>query len=439
MLEKQVWRTLSGFSVICYKCSGFLNQYSRTWYQSVPNHLVQTVESLLWHIPPKHLDRFIEEYLMPDTNSEMEIQNVIDRIASFLKEKCFQEVSEKSVQVTKVVKGGSSGNGTALRSCSDAHLVVFLSNLQSYGNLIGRCYREVIKEIKRRLEEWEQEQGWQFKIKFEVNKKPKPGVLSFRMTSKLNGHWFTLTGQMTPNFRPDPLVYIDLLSESRENGKLSTSFIELQKRFLEQRHSKLKCLILLVKHWYKMCKKKMKSLPPQYALELLTVYAWEHGSQETHFSTARGFRTVLYLIEKYQELLVYWTVNYAFDDTIGDYLRSKLKKPRPVILDPADATGDVGGGYRWCWDKLAQEAQRWASAPCFQNWDDSLVQPWDVQLEQAVKGRSGFSLPRYHTYSEEAFSFDHSIERATDCYYPQCKPGAQKEPYCIILSLFNQP
>ncbi|KAM7332059.1 hypothetical protein ACRRTK_008767 [Alexandromys fortis] len=44
------------------------------------------------------------------------------------------------------------------------------------------------------------------------------------------------------------------------------------------------------------CKEKLrKPLPPQYALELLTVYAWEQESGDTEFNTAQGFRTVLEL------------------------------------------------------------------------------------------------------------------------------------------------
>ncbi|XP_044539845.1 2'-5'-oligoadenylate synthase 1-like, partial [Gracilinanus agilis] len=135
------------------------------------------------------------------------------------------------------------------------------------------------------------------------------------------------------------------------------------------------------------CEEKMDSLPPQYALELLTVYAWEHGSQETRFNMARGFQTVLYLIQRYQELMIYWTLNYGIDnEVIADYLCRQLRKHRPVILDPADPTGDVGGGSRWRWDKLAQEAQMWSSAPCFQNSDGTRVEPWKVPVSGADPG-----------------------------------------------------
>lgn len=80
------------------------------------------------------------------------------------------------------------------------------------------------------------------------------------------------------------------------------------------------------------CKKKLGKLPPQYALELLTVYAWEQGSMETYFNTARGFRTVLELVINYQQLCVYWTKYYDFQNPIiGKYLSRQLRKPRYAI------------------------------------------------------------------------------------------------------------
>uniref|UniRef100_A0A7N4V7E1 2'-5'-oligoadenylate synthetase 1 domain-containing protein n=1 Tax=Sarcophilus harrisii TaxID=9305 RepID=A0A7N4V7E1_SARHA len=201
--------------------------------------------------------------------------------------------------------------------------------------------------------------------------------------------WFSSTGQMNRDLKkPDPHIYIDLIKESQAGEEFFICFTELQNSFFNHRCNKLKNLVRLVKHWYKMCKEKMDSLPPQYALELLTIYAWEHGSQEINFSIARGFQTVLYLIQKYQELMIYWTINYdTQNETIARYLCCQLQKHRPVILDPADPTSDVGGGKKWSWDKLAQEAERWSTASCLQNWDGSWVQPWNVPVSEKTSSR----------------------------------------------------
>ncbi|KAF3812359.1 hypothetical protein GH733_019661 [Mirounga leonina] len=120
-----------------------------------------------------------------------------------------------------------------------------------------------------------------------------------------------------------------------------------------------------------------------YALELLTVYAWEHGSKQTEFSTAQGFQTVLRLVLNYQQLCIYWTKYYNFENPIiGQYLKRQLAKPRPVILDPADPTGNVAAGDPKGWRRLADEARAWLSYPCFKKGDGSPVGFWDMPLEE---------------------------------------------------------
>nr|XP_020634745.1 2'-5'-oligoadenylate synthase 3-like [Pogona vitticeps] len=127
---------------------------------------------------------------------------------------------------------------------------------------------------------------------------------------------------------------------------------------------------------YKSQLQRGKSLPPKYALELLAVYAWERGSQKTDFDMAEGFRTVLWLIQQYRQLCIFWTINYDFqDETLGRYLRNQLQKPRPVILDPADPTGNLGEG---CWDLVAQEAAICSQQICCTTFDGRPVAYWDV-------------------------------------------------------------
>lgn len=92
---------------------------------------------------------------------------------------------------------------------------------------------------------------------------------------------------------------------------------------------------------FPQCERKLKqkgSLPPKYALELLTIYSWEQGSGAENFDTAEGFRTVLELITKYQQLCVFWTVNYSFEDeTVRNFLltqiqRTRCPKPCPLLF-----------------------------------------------------------------------------------------------------------
>ena len=81
--------------------------------------------------------------------------------------------------------------------------------------------------------------------------------------------------------------------------------------------------------------KPKASLPPKYALELLTVYAWEQGSGMEDFDTAEGFRTVLDLVIKYQQLCIFWTVNYNFEDElIRMFLLTQFQKKRCLCPSP---------------------------------------------------------------------------------------------------------
>ncbi|XP_050605740.1 2'-5'-oligoadenylate synthase 1 isoform X2 [Macaca thibetana thibetana] len=341
--------------------------------------------------PAKSLDKFIEDYLLPDTHFRMQINHAIDIICGFLKERCFRG-SSYPVRVSKVVKGGSSGKGTSLRGRSDADLVVFLSPLTTFQDQLNRR-GEFIREIRKQLEACQRERAFSVKFEVQAPRWDNPRALSFVLSSPQLGEGvefdvlpaFDALGQLTGGYKPNPQIYVELIKECvslQKEGEFSTCFTELQRNFLKQRPTKLKSLIRLVKHWYQNCKKKLGKLPPQYALELLTVYAWERGSTERYFNTARGFRTVLELVINYQQLCVYWTKYYDFQNPIiGKYLSRQLRKPRPVILDPADPTGNLGGGDTKGWRQLAQEAEAWLNYPCFKNWDGSPVSSWILLAE----------------------------------------------------------
>ncbi|XP_053444988.1 2'-5'-oligoadenylate synthase 3 isoform X1 [Nycticebus coucang] len=343
--------------------------------------------ALLYQTPAGDLDKFISEFLQPNRQFLTQVNKAVDTICSFLRENCFQN---SPIKVIKVVKGGSSAKGTALRGCSDADLVVFLSCFSHFTEQ-GNKRAEIISEIRAQLEACQREQ--QFEVKFEVSKWENPRVLSFSLTSQTMLDQsvdfdvlpaFNALGQLVSGSRPSPQVYTDLIHSYSNAGEYSTCFTELQRDFIISRPTKLKSLIRLVKHWYRQCNKMPKgrgSLPPQHGLELLTVYAWEQGGQDPQFNMAEGFRTVLELVTQYRQLCIYWTVNYdAEDETIRDFLKLQLQKPRPIILDPADPTGNLGCNARW--DLLAKEAAACTSALCCTAQDGTPIQPWPVKLLQ---------------------------------------------------------
>ncbi|XP_041502519.1 2'-5'-oligoadenylate synthase 1A-like [Microtus oregoni] len=360
----------------------------------------------LSNTPARELDKFIEDHLLPDTIFRTEVKAAINTICAFLKERCFRGAAHP-VRVSKVVKGGSSGKGTALKGRSDADLVVFLNNLSSFEEQLKKRGK-FIREIREQLYALQCEGC--IRVKFEVQRSclPNPRALGFTLSSPPPPHprlqqevqfdvlpAYDVLGHVSTDRKPDPQIYRSLIIECtslRKEGEFSTCFTELQRNFLKDRPPKLKSLIRLVKHWYQLCKekpkkrkKRKKPLPPQYALELLTVYAWERGSGNTEFNTAQGFRTVLELVTKYRQLRIYWTKYYDFQDQyISSYLLSQLRRTRPVILDPADPTGNVAGSNSEGWRQLAEEAAAWLQYPCFKNWDGSLVRSWDVPTEVPV-------------------------------------------------------
>ncbi|XP_052610705.1 2'-5'-oligoadenylate synthase 1A-like isoform X3 [Peromyscus californicus insignis] len=333
------------------------------------------MEQGLSNTPASELDKFIEDHLQPNTSFCNEVRVDINIICDFLKERCFQGTAHP-VRVSKVVKGGSSGKGKMLKGRFEADLVVFLNNLTSFEDQLKRR-REFLKEIENQLCQLQGEK--KFPVKLEVLRswrKNSPGLI-LRLSSPQHQQEvefdvllaYDLLGSVCFYSKPDPEIYRKFISECtslRKVGEFSTCFTELQRNFLKHRPTKLKSLIHLVKHWYQLCKEKLgEPLPPQYALELLTVYAWERGSGATEFNTAQGFRTVLELVTKHRQLRIYWRVYYDFQHQyISDYLHRQLGRARPVILDPADPTRNVAGGNPEAWWRLAGEATAWLQCQC---------------------------------------------------------------------------
>ncbi|XP_070242166.1 2'-5'-oligoadenylate synthase 2 isoform X3 [Bos mutus] len=341
------------------------------------------------YITPGHLlDKFVKDFLQPNQTFQDQIKKALKIICSFLEENCFRHSTTK----IQVIQGGSTVKGTALKTGSDASLVVFANSLKSYTSPKNERYN-IIKEIHEQLEACRQEKD--FEVKFEISKWKPPWVLSFTLKSKVLNESvdfdvlpaFNALGELKSGSTPSPRTYTELIhlykpSDVFLEGEFSVCFTKLQRNFVRSLPLKLKDLIRLLKHWYKGCEKKLKqkgSLPPKYALELLTIYAWEKGSGAQDFDMAEGFRTVLELVMQYQHLCVFWTVNYSFDDEIlRNFLLGQIQRTRPVILDPADPTGDVGGGHRWCWHLLAKEATEWLSSLCFKDKSGCPIQPWNV-------------------------------------------------------------
>uniref|UniRef100_A0A8C6AFY3 2'-5'-oligoadenylate synthetase 2 n=1 Tax=Monodon monoceros TaxID=40151 RepID=A0A8C6AFY3_MONMO len=329
-------------------------------------------------------NKFIKDFLQPNRTFLDQIKKAVDIVCKFLKENCFRHSTTKCQKIVKV------SNGTALKSSSHADLVVFADPLKSYTSQKNeRC--NIIKEIHKQLEACQQEKD--FEVKFEISKWKAPRVLSLTLKSKVLNESvdfdvlpaFNALGELKSVSTPSPRIYADLIylhkSSDALGGEFSTCFTELERNFVCSRPTKLKDLIRLTgtNGYDSSCPGHLGPLPPKYALELLTIYAWEQGSGAQDFDTAEGFWTVLELITNEQHLCVLWMVNYNFDDEIvRSFLLTQIQRTGPVILDPADPTGDVGGGDRWCWHLLAEEATEWLLSLCFRDGSGCPIQSWKV-------------------------------------------------------------
>ncbi|NWR81803.1 OASL2 protein, partial [Centropus unirufus] len=289
-------------------------------------------------------------------------------------------------------QGGSAGKGTALRNNSDADVVLFLSCFSSYEDQM-KDRKYILDLIKTRLRACRETLTFTVKIEEPRYKGPAntPRSLSLTIRSKNTSESieadvlpaYDALGQVTWDVPPAPEVYVKLLDARRGPGEFCPCFTELQKNFVKRHPAKMKNLLRLVKHWYKEMLKPQypkADLPPKYALELLTVYAWQEGTASSEsFDMARGFRTVLELLRRHQDICIYWDTYYSLQHSqIGAHVKKLLAMPRPVILDPADPTGILGQGKKW--DLVAKAATQHLLLPCIRS-----AQPWDVQPARPVK------------------------------------------------------
>ncbi|XP_025745344.1 2'-5'-oligoadenylate synthase 3 isoform X1 [Callorhinus ursinus] len=354
----------------------------------------------LYLTPAAALDNLVARRLQPSPEFLAAARRALGALAASLREPGGRAAAQPW-RVLKIAKGGSAGRGTALRGGCDSELVIFLDCFKSYQDeSVHRT--ETLNELRTLLQPWCQKpiRG----LSFVFPEQDRPGVLQFRLVSTDLENWmdvslvpaFDALGQLSSNVKPAPQVYSTLLKSGCQGGEHSACFSELRRNFVNVRSAKVKNLILLVKHWYsQVCQQegRREMLPPAYALELLTIFAWEQGCGKDAFSLAQGLRTVLGLIQQYQHLCVFWTLNYGFEEaTVSQFLRQQLERTRPVILDPADPTWDVGDGAVWCWDLLAREAQSCYEHPCFLQAAGRAVQPWEGPgLPRA--GSSGLGHP----------------------------------------------
>ncbi|XP_074139868.1 2'-5'-oligoadenylate synthase-like protein 1 [Sminthopsis crassicaudata] len=353
----------------------------------------------LFDTPAERLDAFIAHQLLPTKKSKKEIHDAFQMMQRFLRAWCFKELE---AGVWKVVKAGSVMNGTMLKHKGELHVVVFLdcctySTDDSYHYDMLMLMKEKLPYSWKNLANISEicvnsdvPRSLFFTIQFTMTSEPIDVVI-------LTAHSILESSPLS--CPPPPETYVDLIEAAGVPGQFSPSFIELQKSFIKNLPTKLKSLLRLVKHWYLQhlkfsCPKA--SLPPIYALELLTIYAWETGAhQAENFNMARGFVSVMELLQDNKDICIYWTKYYSFQDqVIRDFVTQQLKRERPIILDPVDPTHNVGEGKRW--DLVAQRAAQCLKKICCVDKYNCPIPAWNVKrvrsIQVTVKRQKGKSL-----------------------------------------------
>ncbi|XP_016057043.1 PREDICTED: 2'-5'-oligoadenylate synthase-like protein isoform X1 [Miniopterus natalensis] len=352
------------------------------------------LSSDLYGTPASRLDSFVAQCLQPSREWKEEVLDAVRTVEQLLREETLQGEYglDQEVRVLKTVKVGSFGNGTVLSGSTEVELVVFLSCFRSFQEE-AKHHQAVLKLIRRKL--WTCQDLLSLGLEVLEVAQGVPDALVFTIQTRQIEETITVTivpayralGPSAPNSQPHPQVYVSLIKACRYPGSFSPSFCELQRDFVKHRPTKLKSLLRLVKHWYLQyvkarCPRAM--LPPLYALELLTIYAWEMGTQENEsFRLDEGLTTVMELLQDYESLCIYWTKYYTFQSPIiEDVVKKQFQGQRPIILDPADPTYNVAEGHRW--DIVAQRACQCLKQDCCYDKDDP-VPSWNVKRARDIQ------------------------------------------------------
>ncbi|XP_008050518.2 2'-5'-oligoadenylate synthase-like protein [Carlito syrichta] len=211
----------------------------------------------LYSTPASRLDSFVAQCLQPHRKWKEDVLDTVRTVEQFLRQKTFQGEHEldQKVQVLKVVKVGSFGNGTVLRSTTEVELVVFLSCFRSFQEETEH-HQAVLRLIWKEL--WRCQDLLALGLEDPRVAQGVPDVLVFTIQTRRTRKPITVTivpayravEPSVPNSPPPPEVYVSLIEACGVPGHFSPSFSELQRNFVKHQPTKLKSLLRLVKYWY---------------------------------------------------------------------------------------------------------------------------------------------------------------------------------------------
>ncbi|XP_054952235.1 2'-5'-oligoadenylate synthase-like protein isoform X2 [Pan paniscus] len=211
----------------------------------------------LYSTPASRLDSFVAQWLQPHREWKEEVLDTVRTVEEFLRQEHFQGKRglDQDVRVLKVVKVGSFGNGTVLRSTREVELVAFLSCFHSFQEA-AKHHKDVLRLIWKTM--WQSQNLLDLGLEDLRMEQRVPDALVFTIQTRGTAEPITVTivpayralGPSLPNSQPPPEVYVSLIEACGGPGNFCPSFSELQRNFVKHRPTKLKSLLRLVKHWY---------------------------------------------------------------------------------------------------------------------------------------------------------------------------------------------
>uniref|UniRef100_A0A2K5HWR9 2'-5'-oligoadenylate synthetase 3 n=1 Tax=Colobus angolensis palliatus TaxID=336983 RepID=A0A2K5HWR9_COLAP len=168
----------------------------------------------LYRTPASGLDRFVATRLQPRKEFTEKARRALGALAAVLRERGGRP-GAAAPRVLKIVKGGSSGRGTALKGGCDSELVIFLDCFKSYVDQ-GARRAEILSEMRALLESWWQNPVPGLSLNFP--EQSVPGALQFRLTSIDLEDWMDVS--LVPAFDVLGEGFLDC---SRIGGSLGTT------------------------------------------------------------------------------------------------------------------------------------------------------------------------------------------------------------------------
>ncbi|XP_027271828.1 2'-5'-oligoadenylate synthase-like protein isoform X2 [Cricetulus griseus] len=211
----------------------------------------------LYSFPASKLDFFVAQWLQPTREWKEEVLETVRTVEQFLRQENFhgERGLARDVRVLKVVKVGSFGNGTVLRSTTDVELVAFLSCFHSFQEE-AKHHHTILRLMQKKM--FYCQDLLDLGLDNLGVTEGVPSGLIFTIRTRETWEPITVTiipayralGPSCPTSQLPPEVYVNLIKANGYPGNFSPSFSELQRNFVKHRPTKLKSFLRLVKHWY---------------------------------------------------------------------------------------------------------------------------------------------------------------------------------------------